>query len=239
MLWFWSVSILTFQAIKMLIANYHTHTKRCGHATGADEAYVVEALGDGMTELGFSDHIMLPGFNEPGVRGNYEVCADYIQSINSLKEKYKDRMKIFVGFEAESFQVYFPYYQELIDNKVIDYMILGNHCQMNESKQLVSFFGKITTPAGLYLYRDLALSALQTGFFSCFAHPDYFMSSIEKTDRDVRNVSKDLIEACIGLDIPLEINVAGIRNGIKQIGKVNRWIYPTDDFFSNGWRNGS
>lgn len=216
----------------MLKSNYHTHTFRCGHATGKDEEYVREALGEGIVELGFSDHIMIPGFSEPGIRGDYSQFGDYTTSINSLKEKYKDRMNILLGFEAESFQVYFPYYRELIDTGTIDYLILGNHCQMNDSKKITSYFGKITSAAELYRYRDLAISALQTGIFSCFAHPDYFMSSIETPDKDCLNVMKEIIQASIALDVPLEVNVAGIRNGAKKIGKSDRWIYPTVDFFS-------
>ena len=216
----------------MLKSNYHTHTYRCGHARGEDEDYVLEALGMGFTELGFSDHIMLPGFSDPGIRGEYSQFEGYVNSINHLKEKYKDRMNILLGFEAEAFQVYMPYYKELIESGKIDYLILGNHSQMDESKKITGYFSKITSASELYRYRDLAISALQTGVFSCFAHPDYFMSSIEKADKDVINVMRDLIQACMALDIPLEVNVAGIRNGKKKIGKVDRWIYPTDDFFS-------
>ena len=40
-----------------------------------------------------------------------------------------------------------------------------------------------------------------------------------------------MIEACIAYDVPLEINLAGIRTGEKQVGKKKRWWYPTDDFF--------
>ncbi len=35
--------------------NYHTHTKRCGHAKGTDEEYVIAAIEGGFDELGFSD----------------------------------------------------------------------------------------------------------------------------------------------------------------------------------------
>lgn len=54
----------------MLRNNYHTHTKRCGHAEGEDEDYVLEALGSGITDLGFSDHIMLPGFRNQMLEEN-------------------------------------------------------------------------------------------------------------------------------------------------------------------------
>jgi histidinol-phosphatase (PHP family) len=223
----------------MLKANFHTHTKRCGHATGEDEEYVLEALGMGLDELGFSDHIMLPGFHEENVRGDYSLSADYFESIGKLKQKYADRLKIDLGFEAESFPLYFPYYKELLESKTIDYLILGNHSQMNEERKLTDYFAKITSPSDLYLYRDLAISALETGLFSCFAHPDYFMSSIQEADRDVIHVMQDLIGVCIELDIPLEINAAGIRNGLKKLGDSYRYIYPTDDFFSLAGKMGA
>ncbi|MFR5796189.1 MAG: PHP domain-containing protein [Christensenellales bacterium] len=41
-------------------ANYHTHTARCGHATGTDEDYVLAAIEQGFDELGFSDHVPWP-----------------------------------------------------------------------------------------------------------------------------------------------------------------------------------
>lgn len=214
----------------MLKTNYHTHTFRCGHASGKDEDYVKQALGASMYELGFSDHIMLPNFSQIGIRGNYSLLEDYISSINNLKEKYKDRMKIYVGFEAEAFPLYYPYYKEMISSKKIDYLILGNHFAMNENKQLFCHFSKITNASELYLYRDLAFSSLQTGCFNCFAHPDYFMSNIENEDRDVKKVMEDLVGLCVRLDIPLEINVAGIRNGKQRIGNVDRYYYPTELF---------
>lgn len=215
----------------MFQANYHTHTKRCGHATGEDEEYVLEAIAHGYKHLGFSDHAMLPGFSEPYKRGDYSLFGDYCDSINALKKKYQDRITIYLGIEAESFEEYFPFYKELVDNHVLDYMILGNHSAMN-NKKIVTSFTKITNPSQLYLYRELAIKALSSGLFSIFAHPDYFMASITNFDNDCKKVSRDLIETCMAYDIPLEVNVAGIRHGKIMLGKERRWLYPTDDFFS-------
>ncbi|MCI1735091.1 MAG: histidinol-phosphatase [Bacilli bacterium] len=216
----------------MFQANYHTHTKRCGHATGEDEDYVLEALGRGYRYLGFSDHAMLPDFSEPYVRGDYSLFQGYVDSIRSLEKKYADRLTIYCGFEAESFPDYFPYYKELLANGILDYLILGNHCAINRKKEIVTRFINITNPGQLYLYKDLALQALATGMFSVFVHPDYFMAGIDNFDSDCKKVSREMIEACIAYDVPLEVNVAGIRNGKRHIGQVDRWMYPTDDFFS-------
>ena len=39
-----------------MIANYHTHTPRCRHATGTEEEYIQCAIDGGLKILGFSDH---------------------------------------------------------------------------------------------------------------------------------------------------------------------------------------
>lgn len=216
----------------MLTANYHTHTKRCGHATGEDEDYVLEALGHGFRRLGFSDHIRLPGFSQPYTRGDYSLFDDYCQSINHLKKEYKDRLDIYLGFEAEAFLCYFPYYKELLDSGVIDYRILGNHASRDDHHHILSRFVSISNPSQFYEYRDLAVKARSTGRFSIFAHPDYFLASIENFDSDCKKVSCSLIEASIAYNVPLEVNRGGIRKGRTKIGNEIRYRYPTDEFFS-------
>ena len=217
----------------MFSCNYHTHTKRCGHATGEDEEYVLEAISKGMRKLGFSDHAMLPDFSEPYVRGEYSEFSDYVDSIRKLQNKYKDRIDIYLGMEAESFPEYFTYYKELLNTRALDYIILGNHDQMNfKTKTIVTRFSNITSASQLYAYRDLAIEALTSGIFSIFAHPDYFLRSIDNFDSDCRKVSRNMIECCIAFDIPLEVNIGGIRNGKKDFEGTERWIYPTDEFFS-------
>ena len=46
--------------MKKIIANYHTHTKLCGHAIGMSEDYVKQALERGFLEIGISDHGPIP-----------------------------------------------------------------------------------------------------------------------------------------------------------------------------------
>ncbi|MDQ9826290.1 PHP domain-containing protein, partial [Acinetobacter sp. 163] len=78
--------------------NYHSHTKRCGHAVGEDEDYVREAIKAGLEVLGFSDHAAYP-IPCPSERMNLDQVEDYMQSITALKEKYADDIKILLGME--------------------------------------------------------------------------------------------------------------------------------------------
>lgn len=215
----------------MLTANYHTHTFRCGHADGQDEEYVLQALGMGLQQLGFSDHIMYPGFNEPRIRGDYSLNQGYINSIRNLQNKYKDRIKIYLGYEAECYLPYIPYMKELLATGTIDYLILGNHSAMNEKHQIYAKFGKTASANNIYTYGKTACEAMRTGLYSYIVHPDLFLSEISNFDSDCRKISYEIIKTAIECDLPLEINCGGIRSGKKQIGDEFRYHYPTYDFF--------
>ena len=66
--------------MSFLLANYHTHTMRCQHASGEDADYVEAALKAGYQVLGFSDHSPWPfssGYVSP-IRMSAERLDDYI-----------------------------------------------------------------------------------------------------------------------------------------------------------------
>ena len=73
--------------------NYHSHTKRCGHAIGEDEEYVLAAIANGYTKMGFSDHAPYRNGYAPGERMHKEELDSYIESVKVLQEKYKDQIE--------------------------------------------------------------------------------------------------------------------------------------------------
>ena len=91
--------------------NYHTHTTRCMHAIGQDEEYVQAAIKAGIKKLGFSDHT--PWHYDSSFKATMRMDENqldgYIESILSLKEKYKDQISILVGLECEYFEKYIRY----------------------------------------------------------------------------------------------------------------------------------
>ena len=79
--------------------NYHSHTARCGHAWGTDDAFVRAAIEAGFQVLGFSEHSPWPfadGYQPIDARQRIKVeeLDSYIAAIQALKEKYKDRIQI-------------------------------------------------------------------------------------------------------------------------------------------------
>ena len=53
----------------MMKTNFHTHTFRCGHAVGNEEAMVKSAIEEGIEVLGFSEHVPLPRYRKHIFKG--------------------------------------------------------------------------------------------------------------------------------------------------------------------------
>ena len=197
-----------------MIANYHTHTWRCGHAEGGERDYAAAAAQAGFAILGFSDHTPYDFFdaqprNRP-IRMKPEELAGYVSSVRALAEEYRGRMGIFAGVEAEYYPKYFPRLLELLRENGVEYMILGQHFLRNEIDGPYS--GLLTDEeAVLEQYVAQVLEALDTGLFSYVAHPDliHYTGSDAVYARHMRR----LCRAAGAYKTPLEINLLGLQTG--------------------------
>ncbi len=188
--------------------NLHTHTTRCGHASGADEEYVRAAVSAGFDILGFSDHVPWPyasGYTHPGVRMVIERLPEYLASVRALREKYAGKIRILCGFECEYFPEYVEWLRGMAEENRLDYLILGNHYDGTDESGI--YFGRITQPAQLSRYVKQTVKGLETGLFSYLAHPDLFMRSWPGGfDENCHAAARDLCEACLALSVPMEYN---------------------------------
>jgi len=204
---------------------FHTHTKRCGHAQGEDEEYVLEAIKNGFKVVGFSDHIMYPDFDQPHVRGNFSLLQDYVDSITNLKEKYKDKIQILLGFEAEFYPNYMDYYKELFEKYHFDYMILGEHFLLQDGGGMVY---ACTLDAKDYIdeYLYLIEEACKTGMFTYIAHPDLFVGMFPKFNEECEGYARRVCEIAEKYQMPVEINLHGLFYHHSE-----HLDYPCEDFW--------
>ena len=213
-------------------ANYHSHTFRCGHATGTDEEYAKAAFDAGFKVLGFSDHLMGPGLHQQGIRGEEILLPGYIESVRKLKKKYKGKMTIYLGMEAEWLgKEWIPYYQKLRKEMKMDYLILGQHAFMEFGKfYWYSEYGDPSYGAEAYLY-DL-IEGMDSGLFDCVAHPDLFFNWYPHWDDYAETIARKIAEAAARNHLPLEVNMGqkNYRPGI-DIESCERSHYPFPRFW--------
>ncbi len=209
----------------MIKTNWHTHTKRCGHAIGEDEDYVKAAIEGGLKTLGFSDHA---AYNTPfpTERMDKEQVEGYLSSIRSLKEKYKDQIDIYVGMEVECYKSEWDTLSEY--RKELDYCILGQH---NLDIDLMSSYG-LETPQQLSMYVDRLEYACEHALCDYIAHPDVCLYSYPYTDESVKKIAERIADISLKYNMPLELNTgSGVHNGMKNYPDGMRYAYPTRIFF--------
>ncbi len=83
----------------MNLSNYHTHSSFCDGAD-APEEIVREAIRLGCPELGFSGHSHIP-FDDCCM--SVEGTEAYKAEVRRLREKYADRIRIWLGVEQDIF----------------------------------------------------------------------------------------------------------------------------------------
>lgn len=205
--------------------NLHTHTKRCHHAKGEDEEYVLKAIENGYKTIGFSDHSPYVFPKEANYYSNFRIelsdTADYVQSINALKEKYSGIIDIRLGFELEYFPALHQTELEYLKSFGYDYLICGQHFTDNEYEEYAHYTGhKTKEVAVLDKYISQVLAAANSGDFAYIAHPD-LINFTGKRDVYLDKMHQMICELK-KTDIPLEFNFLGF---------TDKRQYPCDDFW--------
>ena len=206
--------------------NYHTHTSRCGHAYGEDEEYVLAAIEAGYKVLGFSDHCPYRDYPNKRSHMDWDEFPGYLESIRSLKEKYKGIIDIKLGIESE-------YYPELMAEKEeirkqLDYFILGQH--FIDPAGTRSYFKNITDEE-IMIYGKAVCEALDTGVYDYLCHPDVFMTRQEAFTKAGEEVAHMIARKAVETDTPVEINVHGIGRGLHDFPNGERYYYPFREFW--------
>lgn len=81
-----------------MTANYHTHTTFCDGNNTAEEI-VLRAIENKFCAIGFSGH----AYTSYDLSYCVKDTKEYISAITALKEKYRDKIQIYLGVEEDAF----------------------------------------------------------------------------------------------------------------------------------------
>lgn len=213
---------------EQLLANYHTHTARCHHATGTEEEYIQTALRCGYKVLGFSDHTPWR-YADPDFVSRIRMLPDqlpeYVSTLQGLKEKYADRIRLHIGLEVEYFPAYVEALAEESERLGIEYWVFG--CHYDQTDETGIHFGRSRTDLDLGHYVEHVEAGLDTGRYVYLAHPDIFLSHWPKFDAAAERTCRAVCEAAVHHNIPLEYNLAGLESH----GHADGSLGYTNDLF--------
>ena len=78
--------------------NLHTHTTYCDGSL-SPEAMVKAAIRKGFESIGFSEHSYVAFDTYYSM--SHDLTGEYISEVNALREKYRDKIEIFLGLERD------------------------------------------------------------------------------------------------------------------------------------------
>lgn len=210
----------------MTTSNYHSHHRLCRHAEGTAVDYVKKALELGFKDIGISDHVpsdLLPDT----MRMRFNEMDEYFEDVLAVQKAFKAQINVYLGMECEYLEDDPKYYEAFLNT--VDYLVLGQH-YVRESDGFHSAF-YLKTPAHVIEYGTRSVKALESGYFSLFAHPDLYMCGRDAFDEAAIQVAHQIAKAAEATKIPLEFNANGIRRGIKDTQQGPRYPYPRIEFW--------
>ncbi len=204
----------------MIKTNFHTHTRYCD-GKDTPEEIIEAALRLGFDTLGFSEH------SHSNIEGIFGMTAEnqenYIAEINALKEKYRGKIKILCGIEADSLANISPADFDFVISSV-HYVKKGENCLSvdlsaeGEINNVNTFYGG-DFDAFAEDYFDAVAEAAERIKPDIIGHLDLVMKFAEINGRVESPRYLAAAERCIKrlalLGIPFEINTGAMARGYR------------------------
>ncbi len=197
-----------------MIIDLHNHTPLCNHAQGEIEEYIEAAIKKGTKIFGFSDHA--PMDFDPAYRMKFEDMQQYETQVKDAKEKYKEKIKILLGYEVD-------YLPEHIDKRVlkanVDYLIGSVHFIEGWGFDNPEFIGKWKerdVNEVWQKYFDTIETMARSKLFDIVGHLDLIKVFNFMPTKEIAQLAKDALLAIKESDMVLEINIAGYRKPVAE-----------------------
>lgn len=204
-----------------MIANYHTHTHWCNHATGKARDYIKEAVQKGLSTIAITDHVPQRG-DYDRYRMKWGEFDQFNCELDDAIYEYSDKIRIIKGFECEYYKESLADYEMFKNEYGYEIFVLGQHT-IGDNKEYDSFFEK--DEKLLLMYANDVAEAVSTGIFTFLAHPDLALNGYTGNgfDKYCERAMRIIFEACEKSNVPVEINANGLRKGL---------VYPSKEAFT-------
>lgn len=210
--------------------NLHIHTYRCQHAVGDALEFAQLAAQAGCPLIGISDHCPMPDGRWSDVRMRMEDLHGYVAAIRLAQAKVPG-VRTLAGMECEWAPELRNFYEEVLLGELeLDYLIGAGHYIERQGAWHSSFNG-LDQPGALTAYAAQVTRLMESGLFLFLAHPDLFGCSYEDWNPNLTACSRDILQAAVETNTPLEINGNGFRKGWRKPGPGRNYPYPFAPFW--------
>ncbi len=199
-----------------MLADYHTHHFRCGHATGQMDDYVEAAVAAGLDEIGLSDHSPIyhlgddPQPRPQGAMSQTELSA-YIADMQRVRDHYAGRISVRLGVESDYVLGWDSHYRRLWQQYPLDYVIGSVHWL-----DRWSIFETLLPPnrdaAQVYAeYLHTTQAAARSGAYDIIGHLDCLKTSGHIPDLAITTLLEETVQILAASGVAVELNTSGWR----------------------------
>jgi histidinol-phosphatase (PHP family) len=217
---------------RLPLVDYHTHTARCGHATGAMERYVERAIATGLAELGFSDHLYMywlpPARRDPSLGMAEWELEYYVEDVERCRARYASDIVIRLSVEADFIPGHEPQLESILRRYDWDYVIGSVHFLGDwgfDDSRYLSGFRDWDIDALYEHYFEVVGASAETRLFDTIGHADLVKKFGHRANRDLAPLYGRLASRLASAGACVELNTAGLR---KPVGEV----YPHPELLS-------
>jgi len=220
-----------------MLATYHTHSLFCDGKM-LPEDYVLAAVRKGFSAIGFTSHAPV-SFDAYGSMKPEDLDI-YVETINGLKEKYKNKIQVYTGLETE----FYPNCPDFRQYPGIDYTIGSLHFIYDEKNgrylsvdgpeeeytELINdvFGGDVKALAETYF--DLLIEMINTHTPDIVGHLDLIKKNnrnglyFSESEKWYRDKVEEVLHAISRHDVVVEVNTGGISRGYTRDTYPSEWI---------------
>lgn len=200
--------------------DYHMHTPLCHHAVGEPIDYAKQAVENGISEIGFSEHSPMENDDFDEWRMYLSDLDDYLNKIQIAKDAYP-KLSIKTGLEVD----YIPGFEGWIGHlKTLhnwDYFIGSVHYLDNgwdfDNPNKLDIWHKQDAYDVWGNYFSKLTQAAESGLFQTIGHPDLCKKFAIYPKKEAKPLWMPFLEAVKENDIAIELNTAGNHKDCKEI----------------------
>lgn len=196
----------------------------CRHGEGHIYEYVETAIERGIDEVGFAEHMPIPGLHDPDGRMSIEEFPIYLREIEDAKSQYSE-ISIRLGIEADFIPQYMEFVDKFLSEYPFDFVIGSVHFIDDWDFSHPDFIEKYHTfgiDETYKSYYKLLAEAASSGLFDVIGHFDQPKKFGHQPTTDLTQYVENALTIIREKDLALDVNTAGIR---KPVGE----IYPSED----------
>jgi len=219
--------------VSLRLADLHTHTARCGHAQGMEEDYIEKALELGLAAIAVTDHIpfyWLPAEqHDPSLAMPPEALPGYVESVLALKEKYRGRIEVLLGIEADYIEGQEEALRALLAAYPFDVVLGSVHW-------LDGFW--VDAPSSRHRYEQgpeavegiwraywtKLEKAIRSGLFDVIAHLDLPKKFGFFPRKPLAALEERVLAALVEQGVAVELSSAGRRKPVGEDYPSRRWL---------------